>query len=302
METLSLQGTGVALVTPFLQDGTIDHSALARIIEHVITGNVDYLVALGTTGESVTLSETETEAVLYTILTTNAGRKPVLVGCGGYNTYEVIRKMDSYESKFIFDGYMSVTPYYNKPSQNGLFEHYRLIAQSTSKPILLYNVPPRTAVNLLPETVVKLSHHFPNIIGIKEASGGLDQGMEIISRVRSDFQVLAGDDVIALPGLSVGFRGCVSVLANAFPNPISSMMRFALNDFDRIAARQIHYSMMPLFRLAFKEGNPTGIKAMLNVIGLCGLTVRPPLAQATPGLIESIREAVGLNISEPFSN
>ncbi len=291
MTTPTWQGTGVALITPFTPEGAVDVSALKRLVQHVVQGGVDYLVPMGTTAEGATLTDDELYACTDTILETNNGRLPVLMGCGGNNTAAVAAKMQAYAKRFAVQGFLSVSPYYNRPQQDGIFLHYRALSEASPLPIVLYNVPPRTGSNVLPETVLRIAHACPNIVAVKEASGSLEQGMKIIANKPAHFQVLSGDDVLALPGIAIGNTGLISVAANARPRETSELVRLAMQgSFTQAAV--LHYKLLPLIELLFKEGNPAGVKAACAAMGLCTPHVRLPLADATPALQHQINEVL----------
>jgi 4-hydroxy-tetrahydrodipicolinate synthase len=284
-------GTGVALITPFQQDLSVDETGLRTLVQQVISGEVDFLVPLGTTGESVTLSEDESEKVLLIVQDENKSRLPILVGCGGNDTSKVLKLQKKYQEDFHPDGFLSVTPYYNKPSQEGLYRHYKALSEGSNLPIVLYNVPGRTGVNLLPETVIRLATECSNIIAIKEASGNIEQGAEIIRRKPEGFRVLSGDDTLVLPQIAVGYEGCISVAANGYPKIFSTIVRLS-REGDFAEARKHYLKLLPWMQLLFKEGNPVGIKASLSLSGICGPFVRLPLAEATEGLKREIEDEI----------
>ena len=284
-----LTGTGVALVTPFHENGTVDWEGLKRLTDHVITGGVEYLVILGTTGESATLDENEQEKVIGTILETNAGRVPFVLGAGGNDTAKVCHKIEDWTDRYDPAAFLSVSPYYNKPSQAGIIEHFRMVAGCTDSPIILYNVPGRTASNMLPATVIELAQSCENVLYIKEASGNVEQGMDIVAGKPDDFSVLSGDDTLGISQVAAGFEGVISVAANALPFEFSEMIRAALaGDFAK--ARKLHYSILKIMQLHFAEGNPAGVKASLHLKGICGPHVRLPLVPASAGLMEAIKK------------
>lgn len=269
------QGTGVALITPFKEDLSIDLQALQELVESVIAGGVEFLVALGTTGETPTLSDSEKMTVLNCIIEQNNRRLPVVAGIGGNNTQNVIETIQKYPLKELA-GILSVVPYYNKPNQEALYQHFKAIAQSTQTEIILYNVPGRTATNMEAGTTIRLAKDFKNIIAVKEASGNMRQCMALVKNVPDGFSVLSGDDDLILPQMSLGFRGVISVAGNCFPASFSEMVRLAANNnFEE--ARKLHYQMIDAIHLLFAEGNPTGIKAMLNLKGRCENQLRLPL-------------------------
>jgi len=271
-----IQGTGVALVTPFKLDGQLDTEALERLVKHVIDGGVDYLVPLGTTGESVTLSKEEKAVVLSTVIRVNADRLPIVLGLGGNNTHELVQQIKGQDFKGV-DAILSVSPYYNKPIQEGVYQHYKAVAEASSVPVILYNVPGRTGSNILPETTLRLARDFSNIIAVKEASGNLEQMMSIIKNKPKGFEVISGDDNLTLPLIAAGGIGVISVVANVYSALYSSMVREALaGDFN--SAKTKHYQLFDFVNLLFKEGNPSGAKTALQHFGICGDTVRLPLA------------------------
>ncbi|WP_251623246.1 4-hydroxy-tetrahydrodipicolinate synthase [Odoribacter lunatus] len=277
-------GTGVALVTPFDRKFEVDEVSLRKLVEHVIVGGADYLVALGTTSEAATLTEAERCRVMEIVLEQNEGRLPVMVGIGGNNTSEVIKNVKNFPFLDSCKAILSVTPYYNKPSQEGMYRHFRDVSESSPLPLFLYNVPGRTGVNLSSETVVRLSHDCPNIEGIKEASGNFQQITEILCSMRSDFTVLSGDDGITLPLLVIGARGVISVLANVFPGEFSTMVHLAAAGYFR-GANRIHLKYTALYKALFAEGNPAGIKAALHAQGIIAENVlRLPLVPVSEGL------------------
>jgi len=288
--TFKFSGTGVAIVTPFRYDDSIDFTALRNLVEFQIQNKVEYLVVLGTTGESVTLTSDEKRAVVDTVLETVNGRIPVVVGIGGNNTQDIINKIKHFDFTGI-DGILSVSPYYNKPNQSGLYEHYKAIAAASPVPVILYNIPGRTGMNICAETTLRLASDFKNIIAIKEASGNLSQIMEIIKGKPDHFEVISGDDLLALPIVALGGKGVISVVANAYPLQMSELVRLALAE--KIEeARKIHYSLQHLINLLFVEGNPAGIKATLEIKKLTTAHVRLPLVKVSQNTYEKIGEQV----------
>jgi 4-hydroxy-tetrahydrodipicolinate synthase len=271
-----MRGTGVALVTPFKKDLSIDFDALAGIVEHCISGGLEYLVALGTTGESVTLSKVEKAQVYTFIKEQAAGRVPLVAGIGGNHTLELIETLKAFD--FIgYDAVLSVSPYYNKPTQEGIFQHYMAIQEYTEVPIILYNVPGRTGSNMTAETTLRLANASEKFAAIKEASGNPEQFMDIMNAKPVDFDVISGDDNLTLPFLAMGMSGVISVIAQAYPKQFSSMVRLGLDGkFEE--ARQIHYQLYAIMKGIFMEGNPGGIKYVLSKMGLCENYVRLPLA------------------------
>jgi len=273
---MKFKGTGVALITPFTKKMEVDYIALDNIVRNIKNNGVDYLVMLGTTSESPTLSEEEKKEVVKAIINANENKLPLVVGIGGNNTLKIIKELKTYDFTGI-SAILSVVPYYNKPNQNGLYEHYKLIAENSPLPIILYNIPGRTGVNMTAETTLKLANDFSNIAAIKEASANFDQIMEIIANKPADFTVISGDDNLTLPLLSVGAEGVISVIANAFPTEYSEMVNSFLNN--PIKSQQIHYQLLEFIKYLFIEGNPAGVKALMSLMGYCEKTVRPPLVE-----------------------
>ncbi len=282
-----LKGTGVALVTPFNADKSIDYTALEHLVNAVIKGGVDFLVALGTTAETPTLSTDEKQEVLAAIIRFADTRVPVVCGIGGNDTAEVIKQIDNFELRNVV-AILCVTPYYNKPTQEGLYQHYKAIAESTNKPIILYNVPGRTGCNMLPATVLRLATDFKNIIGIKEASGNMAQCMELLQLVPENFVVLSGDDNLALAQMAIGMEGVISVAANCWPEEFTEMINLSMiNKYDK--ARKLHYKLLSGMDLLFTEGNPAGAKALLNIKGVCKNELRLPVVPVSNGTYEKIK-------------
>lgn len=279
-------GTGVALVTPFKKDFSIDTEALKRIVDYCIDGGVDYLVVLGTTGESVTLNKAEKLLVMDTIVNANAGRLPLVLGIGGNSTYRVVHEVQAFQSD-DFDAILSVSPYYNKPTQEGIYQHFKAISEVSNKPIILYNVPGRTGSNMLPSTVLRLAADFENIVGIKEAIGEMTQIQELIDRKPDGFHVISGDDPTAMATTLAGGSGVISVLGQGLPQEFSQMIRFALEN-NREEAIKLHEAMQAGMDLIFEEGNPAGIKSIFETLQLCDGNVRLPLVEASPNLKEKI--------------
>ena len=285
-----LTGMGVALITPFKTDESIDFDALARIVEHQIKNGTDYLVVCGTTAETPTLTEKEKDEVTRFVINCVAGRLPIVLGVGGNNTKAVVEKLKNFEYNGV-DAILSVTPYYNKPSQEGLYQHYSGIAKASPLPVILYNVPGRTGVNMLASTTLRLANEFKNICAIKEASGNFSQIDEIIKNKPADFMVISGDDGITFPLITLGAVGVISVIGNAFPREFSRMVRLAL-DGDYNSARTIHYRFTELIELLFVEGNPAGVKSMLAVMGFIENKLRLPLVPNTIMTYEKIRHVL----------
>ncbi len=283
-------GTGVALVTPFTPENKVDYKALENLVEFQIENNIDYLVVLGTTAETPTLSPEEQKEVIKKIIETNQGRLPVVLGVGGNNTAEVTKKVRKIDTDSV-DAILSVTPYYNKPTQEGIYHHFKAIAEASPVPVILYNVPHRTGANILPETVVRLAEDFPNIIAIKEASGNMAQAMELISKKPDDFMVISGDDKLALPITLAGGSGVISVIGQAIPEVFSEVIGLGLYG-DSREAYSLFYSIMDSIDLIFEEGNPAGIKSMLETLGICSRNVRLPLMNSSDELHQKIRNFV----------
>lgn len=290
MAGINLSGMGVALVTPFKSDKSIDFEALARLIDYQIQGGVDYLVVLGTTSESPTLEPSEREAVRDFVADRVAGRVPLVLGCGSNNTAALLREIKQVDPT-RFSAILSVVPYYNKPSQEGIYRHYAAVAEASPLPVVLYNVPGRTGVNMTPETTLRLAADFPNIVGIKEASGNMVQVDEIIKHKSPDFMVISGDDAVTFPLITLGAVGVISVIGNAFPREFSRMVRLALAG-DYAAARTIHHRFNDLFGLLFVDGNPAGVKCVLHAMGLCENELRLPLVPTRITTFEKIRRVL----------
>lgn len=268
-------GTGVALITPFQNDFSVDVDALKRIVEYNIEGGVEYLVVLGTTAETATLTLEEQELVKQTVIEANAGRLPLVLGVGSNNTQHVIDSLTE-ENLKGFDAILSVSPYYNKPSQEGIYQHFKAIAEKSPLPIIIYNVPGRTSSNMLPTTVLRLANDFKNIVAIKEASGNIVQAMEIIKNKPKDFLVISGDDIITLPMVLAGGAGVISVIGEAYPKQFSEMVRLGLErKVDE--AYELHYSLTEAIDMIFEQGNPCGVKELFKILGLCENVVRLPL-------------------------
>ncbi len=284
------RGTGVALVTPFKENGQIDFDGLKKVIDHAIKGKVEYLVTLGTTGESVTLSKEEKSKVLDFTIDAVKGRVPLVAGFGGNNTAEIIDSIRHYHFTGI-DAILSVSPYYNKPAQEGIYRHFRAIADASPVPVILYNVPLRTASNMLAQTTLRLARDSKNIIGIKEASGDFQQVMTILRDKPEDFFLVSGEDAITFPLVFLGCDGVISVVANAFPKDFSEMVRAALN-YDVIRSRTLHYKLLDIMSLIFREGNPAGVKCALELLGVCNAGVRLPLVPASENLRNDLQAAL----------
>lgn len=279
-------GTGVALVTPFNADGTVDYDGLKKLINYLIEGEVEYLVSLGTTGEASTLNKEDKKKIWEFTAEINNGRLPLVAGIGGNDTSEVTNSIKNFEING-YDAILSASPYYNKPTQEGIYQHYKAISESSSLPIFVYNVPGRTASNVSAETTCRLAVDFKNIIGTKEASGNFDQFNQIMRDKPADFMLISGDDPVALPMISLGAVGVISVIANALPKPLSDLIRLALKG-DFAAAQPKHFSLIEFTRMMFAEGNPAGVKAALKQLGVCDDHVRLPLVKVS----ESLRSAI----------
>jgi 4-hydroxy-tetrahydrodipicolinate synthase len=288
-------GTGVALVTPFNTDGSVDFDGLKNVINHTIKGGVDYLVSLGTTGETATLTADEKKAIWEFTAETNNRRVPLVAGIGGNNTKEVTDQLKHFEVA-NYDAVLSVSPYYNKPTQEGIYQHYKAIAEASTLPVILYNVPGRTGSNVAAETTLRLAHDFKNIIAVKEASANFDQFNRIIRDKPEDFLFISGDDPITLPMIAMGAVGVISVVGNALPAIFSTMVRMCLSG-NFIEAQPLHYSMTEITGQFFAEGNPAGVKAALKMLGVCGDSVRLPLVNISKETEENIsRELKKLNL------
>lgn len=287
-----IKGTGVALITPFKEDMTVDYNAMGRLLKHVIDGGVDYLVAMGTTAEAATLS-TEEKNELVDYIISNAQGLPVVLGIGGNNTQEVISNIK--ECKFLdkIEAILSVVPYYNKPNQEGIYQHYKAIANSTDKSIIMYNVPGRTGVNMTPETCIRCAENFKNIVAVKEASGDVAQATKLVKNKPSDFVVLSGEDGLTHPLMALGFEGVISVVANAFPADFSEMVRLCRKG-DFKTANQLNFKLNDIIDAMFEEGNPAGVKAFLDGMSIIDNNLRLPLVSVS----EKHAEIIGLLLSK----
>lgn len=284
----SLIGTGVALVTPFKKDFSVDVDALKAIVNFQIDNGIDYLVVLGTTAESATLSKAEKELVINTIVDANKGRLPLVLGVGSNNTAEVVEELKSRDFK-DFVAILSVSPYYNKPTQEGIYQHFKAIAEASPIPIILYNVPGRTSSNMLPSTIIRLANDFKNVVAVKEAAGDIVQAMKIIQNKPKDFLVISGDDMITLPMILAGGSGVISVIAEGFPKQFSEMVHLGLNK--RIdEAYKLHYLLADSIDMIFEQGNPAGIKEVFKSLGLSENTVRLPLVNADEDLAKRLHD------------
>ena len=269
------KGLGIALVTPFKEDGSVDYKSLVRLVEYQLDNGADFLCILATTGETPVLTADEKQKIKETIVSLVGGRVPILIGCGGNNTAAIVEELQTRDFKGI-DGILSVCPYYNKPSQEGLYQHFKTIAAATKLPVVLYNVPGRTGVNMTAATTVRLANDCENIVAIKEASGNLEQVDEIIKNKPNDFDVISGDDALTFPMVSCGAVGVISVIGNALPKEFSKMIRLQMRgEYD--PARKIHHRFTDLFSLLFVDGNPAGVKAMLSEMGFIENVLRLPL-------------------------
>jgi 4-hydroxy-tetrahydrodipicolinate synthase len=284
-------GTGVALITPFRKDGSIDFNSLEKLVEHQISNGVDYLVVMGTTGEAATLTKDERLAVINYVAEVNNKRVPMVVGVGGNNTQEVVDRIKTYEGTESIDAILSVAPYYNKPNQKGIFLHYKTIAAASPVPIILYNVPGRTGVNISAETTLKIAHEVDNVVAIKEASGNLEQIMEILRDKPEHFKVISGDDALTFPMLTLGASGVISVVANAFPSDFSEMVRLTLNN-DLTGARAKHFKLLEIIQNLFVEGNPAGVKAVLDIMNIVPNNLRLPLTPVSRTLYNKLAKLV----------
>lgn len=282
----SLIGTGVALATPFRKDFSIDTDALIKIVNFSIDGGVEYLVVLGTTAENATMSQAEKEFVIKTIIATNNGRLPLVLGVGGNNTIEVVEELKTRDLS-QFAAILSISPYYNKPTQEGIYQHFKAVSEASPIPIIVYNVPSRTGSNVLPSTVMRLANDFKNIVAIKEAAGDMIQAMQLLKDKPKDFLVLSGDDMIALPMVLAGGSGVISVIAQGFPKEFSEMIRLGLNrKVDE--AFKIQYILSDGIDMIFEQGNPAGIKQVFQSLGIAENTVRLPLVSADTSLANRI--------------
>ncbi len=284
------KGTGVAIVTPFHKHGTVDFTSLGKLIDHIINNGINYIVALGTTGETATLTEKEKIAVTDFIIETTDKRVPIVLGIGGNNTQKLIEQVK--ETNFDgIDAILSVAPYYNKPQQKGLYYHFKSIADVSPVPMIIYNVPGRTGVNISVETTLKLANEVECIIGIKEASGNLMQIMQIIKDKPKDFLVISGDDALTMPTICAGADGVISVVANAFPKEFSEMVQYAL-DGKMLKAKELHYKLFDFGNAIFEDGSPAGIKAALEVLDLCQNNLRLPLVKVNKQTLLNIHNKV----------
>ncbi len=283
-----IQGMGIALITPFKSDLSVDYEALKRLVEFQITSGADFLCVLCTTAETPTLTKAEREEIRRVVTEVVRGRVPIVIGCGGNNTMAVVEELKTTDWRGV-DAVLSVVPYYNKPSQDGLYQHFKTIANASPIPVILYNVPGRVGVNMTAETTLRLANECENIIAIKEASGNFDQIDEIINNKPARFNVLSGDDGITFPLITLGAKGVISVIGNALPREFSRMVRLAL-DGDYQNARDIHHRFKELYSLLFVDGNPAGVKAMLSAMGYCENVLRLPLVPTRITTFEKIQK------------
>lgn len=286
----SLIGTGVALVTPFKKDFSIDIEALQRIVNFSIDGGVEYLVVMGTTAENATLTQAEKELVISTVIDTNKGRLPLVLGVGGNNTMQIVEELKTGDFS-AFEAILSVSPYYNKPTQEGIYQHFKAIAEASPIPVILYNVPGRTSSNMLPSTVIRLANDFENVVAIKEAAGDVVQAMQLIKHAPKDFLVISGDDMIALPIVLAGGAGVISVIGQGFPKEFSEMIRLGLNKKVNEAFKT-QYFLSDCIDMIFEQGNPAGIKQVFQALGIADNTVRLPLVSVDDSLANRLNEFV----------
>jgi len=285
-----LTGTGVAIVTPFTKSGDVDTKALEKVVLHLHRGGIEYIVVMGTTGESVTLSKEEKQLVINTVIKTNKGKLPLVLGIGGNHTAEVVKTLKSTNLKG-FSAILSVAPYYNKPNQQGYYEHYKAVAKASSLPVILYNVPGRTGSNVTWETQVKIARDFKNIVATKEASGNMEQIMKVIKNKPKDFMVISGDDNLTLPVIACGGAGVISVVANAFPKDFSDMVRAALKH-ELLKAQKLHYKLVDITDQLFADGNPGGIKYALSRLHITEPYVRLPLCEPNNDVKEKLKNLI----------
>lgn len=290
MSAKDFRGTGVAIVTPFTANGSIDWEALQRLVNFLSEGKVEYLVVMGTTGENVTITKEEKQEIFSFVARHNLAGLPLVAGIGGNNTAEVLEGL----RKTDLTGYsaiLSVSPYYNKPNQEGIFHHYRMISEHSNLPVIMYNVPGRTGMNVTAETTLRIARECRNVIATKEASGNFDQIMQIIKNKPAGFEVISGDDGITLPMIALGSIGVISVVANAYPAKFSEMVRLALAE-NYPAARELHYRFIDIINTLFEEGSPSGVKAYLSEMGICGNHFRMPVYPVSERLMQKIRHQI----------
>ena len=283
-----IQGHGVAMITPFKADGSIDFDAIPIIVNHLINGGIDFLVVLGTTAETATLTKSEKITLVEKIIEVNSDRLPLVLGLGGNNTQELLGMFDWFNLS-SFTAILSVTPYYNKPNQEGLYQHFKTIANNSNLPVILYNVPSRTGVNIAPETVLRLAEDFDNIVALKEASGDFQQAQTLIKLCPPNFSILSGDDEMSLPMILAGAKGVISVIGNAIPEQYSRIIKEGLSrNVDK--AYLIQYQLLDLIRMIYLEGNPTGIKVLMETLGLCENNLRLPLIPTSKELTLQLKK------------
>lgn len=286
----SLIGTGVALVTPFKKDFSVDIEALQRVVNFSIDGGVEYLVVMGTTAENATLTSEEKELVISTVIDVNKGRLPLVLGVGGNNTMQIVEELKTRDFS-AFEAILSVSPYYNKPTQEGIYQHFKAIAEASPLPVILYNVPARTSSNMLPSTVIRLANDFKNIVAIKEAAGDMAQALKLIKDAPKDFLVISGDDMIALPIVLAGGAGVISVIGQGFPKEFSEMIRLGLNK-KAVEAFKTQYFLADCIDMIFEQGNPAGIKQIFQALGIAENVVRLPLVSVDDALAARLNEFV----------
>jgi len=291
----SLIGTGVALVTPFKKDFSVDIDALQRIVNFSIDGGVEYLVVMGTTAENATLTQAEKELVIKTVIDTNKGRLPLVLGVGGNNTMQIVEELKTGDFS-AFEAILSVSPYYNKPTQEGIYQHFKAIAEASPIPVILYNVPGRTSSNMLPSTVIRLANDFNNVVAIKEAAGDMAQALQLIKNAPKDFLIISGDDMIALPIVLAGGAGVISVIGQGFPKEFSEMIRLGLNRKVNEAFKT-QYFLSDCIDMIFEQGNPAGIKQIFQALGIADNTVRLPLVTVDESLANRLNEFVKNSIN-----
>lgn len=290
----SLIGTGVALVTPFKKDFSVDIEALQRIVNFSIDGGVEYLVVMGTTAENATLTESEKELVIKTVIDVNKGRLPLVLGVGGNNTMQIVEELKTRDFS-AFEAILSVSPYYNKPTQEGIYQHFKAIAEASPIPVILYNVPGRTSSNMLPSTVIRLANDFDNVVAIKEAAGDMAQALQLIKNAPKDFLIISGDDMIALPIVLAGGAGVISVIGQGFPKEFTEMIRLGLNK-KVTEAFKTQYFLSDCIDMIFEQGNPAGIKQVFQALGIADNTVRLPLVSVDESLAERLNDFVKKSI------
>ncbi len=291
---MNLKGLGVAMITPFKNDGSIDFKAIPGIIENFITGRVDYIVIFGTTAEVTCLTDNEKKALIQAVVEANQNKIPLVIGIGGNDTVKVLNEIQT-SDLHPFQAILSVSPYYNRPSQEGIYQHFGQLAKASSLPIIVYNVPSRTGSNIYPETFLRMTKDFENIIAIKDASGDMIQVQEILRICPPHIQVISGDDALTLPMLLAGAVGTISVLANALPIPLLRMFHYVENgEFEK--AYNLHYSLLEIVNLIFEEGNPVGVKALMASMDFCGKTVRLPLIGASSDLHDRIENSLKTSV------